>query len=115
MRPVIKYSMLVLLGTFISAVSQVLLKKSAVKTYENRISEYINPFVITAYALFFSATLLSVAAYRVIPLSLGTVLESTSYLYVTLFGKWFFSEKITVKKILSLAMIIGGIIIFSIG
>ena len=52
MNSTLHYAMFLLLGTFISAISQVLLKKSAMKTYSSRIREYLNPQVITAYVIF---------------------------------------------------------------
>ena len=107
------YSLLLLLGVFISAISQVMLKKSAQKTYENRIKEYLNPLVIIAYLMFIGTTFLSIFAYRGIPLSMGPVLEATSYIYITVFGVKIFGEKINKKKILALVSIIGGIIIYS--
>ena len=54
------FAALNLLGVFISAVSQVMLKKSASREHGSVVREYLNPFVIFAYALFVGATLLSV-------------------------------------------------------
>lgn len=107
------YSLFVLFGTFISAVSQVMLKKAATKQYDSPIQEYLNPLVIGAYTIFVLATLCSILAYRVIPLSLGPVLESTSYIYVTIFGVTIFHEKLNSGKIAALILIIAGILIFS--
>ena len=75
--------------------------------------EYLNPLVISAYALFFGTTFLSILAYRGIPLSLGPVLEATSYIYVTFFGVAIFKEKINKKKIAALMCIFCGILIYS--
>ena len=108
------YALLCLAGVFISSVSQVLLKKSAMKHYGSALREYLNPLVITAYAIFFGATLMNVLAYRGIPLSLGPVLEATSYLYVTFFGVTIFKEKLTPKKVLALALILGGIVLYAV-
>ena len=112
-RQMILYSCLLLLGVFISAVSQVMLKRAAMKKYPSKIKEYLNPLVIFAYALFIGTTFLSIFAYKVIPLSIGPVLESTSYIYVTFFGATIFKEKITAKKIIALIFIISGIVIFA--
>lgn len=109
------YSGILLLGTFISSVSQVILKKAAQKTYPSRIAEYLNFPVIFAYTLFVLTTFMCIFAYRVVPLSFGPVLESTSYLYVTLFGVLIFKEKITKKKILALVLILVGIAIYATG
>ena len=77
------------------------------------VQEYLNPLVIGAYVIFVVATLCSILAYRVIPLSLGPVLESTSYIYVTIFGVTIFHEKLNKGRIAALIMIIAGILVFS--
>lgn len=112
-KTVAVYSLFILFGTLISAISQVLLKKAALRTYPSKIREYLNPIVITAYLIFVIATLCSVIAYRGVPLSLGPVLEATSYIYVTIFGVKFFHEKVNKLKILALILIIVGIIVAS--
>ena len=112
-RTTLYYMSFILAGTFLGAVSQVLLKKSANKEYENKIKEYLNPLVIIAYAIFFGTTLLSVYAYKGIPLSMGPVLEATSYIYITFFGVLIFKEKITFRKFVALLLIISGIVVYS--
>lgn len=109
------YVALCLGGVFISAVSQVLLKKSAMRPHANALREYLNPWVIGGYALFFLATLANVMAYRGIPLSLGPVLETTSYVYITFFGVTLFKEKLSRKKLLALALILAGIGVSALG
>ena len=109
----IAYALILLFGVFISAISQVMLKKAAVKKYDSRIKEYLNPLVIFAYFIFFIATLLSIIAYKGIPLSMGPVLEATSYIYVTFFGVKIFKEKMNPKKIIALILIVTGIMIYS--
>ena len=111
----ILYSGVLLLGTFISAISQVILKKAALKTYPSKIREYLNFPVVFAYSLFLLTTFMCIFAYRVVPLSFGPVLESTSYLYVTVFGVLFFKERITKKKVVALTMILLGVVIYSFG
>ena len=104
-----------LFGVFISAVSQVLLKKAAQRDYGSIIKEYLNPRVIIAYTFFLLATLMTIYAYKGIPLSYGPVLETTSYLFVTFFGVTIFHEKMGPKKIVALVLIIVGILIYSLG
>lgn len=111
---IVLYSCAILFGTFISSISQVFLKKSSQKVYSSKIKEYLNPLVIISYSIFICATLLSILAYKIIPLSLGPVLESTSYIYVTVFGVLIFKETINRKKMFALFLIIGGIVCFSI-
>jgi multidrug transporter EmrE-like cation transporter len=110
-KTVILYSLFLLAGVFISAISQVLLKKAALKKYESKIREYLNARVIIAYTLFIATTFMSILAYRGIPLSMGPVLEATSYIYVTIFGVKIFGEKINKGKIIALVLIISGIVI----
>ena len=74
------------------------------KHYENHLKEYLNPMVIFAYAMFVGTTFLSIIAYRGIPLSMGPILEATSYIYVTIFGVKIFHERLNKKKIIALAM-----------
>lgn len=107
------YMLLILVGTFISSISQVLLKKAAMRQYDSRIKEYLNARVIIAYLIFFGATMLSVIAYRVVDLSLGVVLEATGYVYVMIFGVTIFKETLNLKKIIALIMIIVGILIYA--
>lgn len=107
------YALLNAFGVFVSAIAQVMLKKSAQEQHESVLGEYLNFRVIIAYAIFFSATLLSVLSYRGIPLSMGPLLDATGYLYVTIFGVTIFHEKMTKKRFAALALIVCGIAVYS--
>ena len=107
-------ALLLLAGVLVASVSQVMLKCSARREYASPLKEYLNPLVISAYALFAASTLMSVLAYRGLPLSMGPVLETTGYLYVTAFGALFFQERLNLKKALALILIIGGIAVSSV-
>lgn len=107
----IGYAFILLVGVFASSLSQVMLKKSALKNYNSRIKEYLNPLVLFAYIIFLSTTVLSIIAYKGIPISMGPVLEATSYIYVTIWGKVIFNEKFNTRKIIALMMIIAGIVV----
>jgi multidrug transporter EmrE-like cation transporter len=107
------YLFVLLAGVFISAISQVMLKKAALKKYDSVIKEYVNPLVIIAYVMFVGTTFLSILAYKGIPLSMGPVLEATSYIYVTMFGVTIFKEKMNRKKVASLVLIVVGIVVYS--
>lgn len=109
----VPYVALLLASVLVSAVSQVMLKKSALRTHASAFAEYANPLVVGAYALFVVSTLMTVFAYREVPLSLGPVLEATSYLYVTLFGVTIFKERISLLKLCALCLIVGGICVFA--
>lgn len=110
---VLFYSSILVAGVFISAVSQVLLKKSADKEHKGVLGEYLNPYVVTAYTIFVAATLMTVYAFKGIPLSYGPILDSTGYLFVTFFGVIIFKEKINIKKAVGIITIIAGILVYS--
>ncbi len=90
-----------------------MLKKAALRKYDSPIKEYLNPLVIFAYAIFFASTLLTILSYKVVPLSLGPILEATSYIYVTIFGVTIFKEHLSKRKLLALSLIIVGIVVYS--
>ena len=52
MNEKILFCIIFIFGVFISSISQIILKKSAQKKYENKIKEYLNPRVIFAYMIF---------------------------------------------------------------
>lgn len=102
-----------LFAVLVSGGSQIMLKYSANRSYSTLLKEYLNPYVLIAYVLFALSTLLSIYSYKVIPLSMGPVLEATGYIYVILSAKILFDEKIDRKKVIATAFIIGGIIIYA--
>ena len=108
------YIFVFLTSVFVASVSQIVLKKSANKTYENKLQEYMNVPVILAYGLFFGSSLLTVLAYKGVPLSLGPILDASGYIWVSVLGAIFLKEHISKKKILGMAIIILGIIVFNI-
>jgi len=112
-REVMTYASFMLLGVFISSIAQVLLKKAAQKKYDSVIKEYLNAPVIIAYAIFFGATFLSIYAYKVVPLSMGAILEATGYIFVTVFGVVIFKERLNIGKLAALALIMCGIVVYS--
>jgi len=105
------FVILFLISVFLSSVSQVILKKSANKTHASAIKEYLNVQTIGAYALFFLSTLLTVYSYKGVSLSMGPILETTGYIWVSLLGFLLLKEKISKKKLAGLGLIIVGIII----
>lgn len=106
------YIAILIFSVFISAFSQVLLKKSALKKYNSFIKEYLNFYVIPAYAIYFLAVFLDLIALRKVPVSFVPVAEASSYIFVLLFGKLFFKERFSRKKIIAMFLIMTGIIVF---
>ena len=109
-----KYIVIFLFSVFISAVSQILLKKSANVQYENKLREYLNVRVIVAYGIFFLSSLITVFAYKGVPLSLGPILEATGYIWVALLGKACLNERLGKRKIIGLLLIILGVLVANI-
>lgn len=107
------YSIVYLAGVFISAAAQIILKKSAGKEYENTLREYLNIRVISAYAIFFLATLCTLVAYKGIPLKFGPILGATEYIFVTVMSKMILHEEVSRQKLIGLGLIMTGVIVFS--
>lgn len=101
-----------LLSVLVAACSQILLKKSAQKTYPNVIREYVNPYVILGYAMMVGSTLLTVAAYKGLDYKNGPVIEALGFPLIMILGRVFFGEKLTKKKLLGNGLILAGILIF---
>lgn len=111
----IAYILLFLFSVFISSVSQIILKSSANNEHINVFGEYFNAKVLIAYGVFFLSSLLTILAYRKVPLSMGVVLEATGYIWVTLLGYIILKEKINKRKCLGLVIIILGILVSNLG
>ena len=108
-----KYVLLCLISVFIASLSQIFLKISADKSYANKIKEYLNTYVITAYMMFLSSTLLTVIALKGISLSKAPVLESAGYIFILLLGRIILKERITPLKVAGNLLIIIGILVYS--
>src|SRR5699024_7064337 len=90
-----------------------ILKKAALREHKNLLAEYTDWRVILGYGLFVGCTLLTMLAYRGVPLNVGPVLEATGYLYVTVFGVTIFHERMNGKKAAALALILLGIAVYA--
>lgn len=111
----IKYFAIMIFSGILSAFSQILLKKSAMKKKESVIKEYINPYVIIGYAITAVCMVLTMFGFRGVPFKYGAVLESLIYIYIMILSKLILKEKLTKRKILGNIIIVIGVIVFSIG
>lgn len=109
------FIVLFLFSVFISSCSQIALKKSANRRHKNLIKEILNPVVLGAYIFLFGSSLLTTVSYKGVPLSLGPVLEATSYIYIVILSRMFLKEKISWKKLGGNLLIIAGILIYASG
>lgn len=100
---------------FISSISQILLKKSAVINVDATgfKAQYMNKYVIIGYLLLFVAMLIPLYTYQFVELKYGAVIESLGYVFVMILSSLFLSEKITRKKLIGNIVIIAGVILFS--
>ena len=108
--------MLIMLSmTFFTAISQVMLKQSASKEYKHPIYEYLNWRVILAYALFVGILLVNTYAFTQVDMKYGSVLDAFSYVFVLLLSRLVLKEKITKGKMIGNALIVIGIIVYTLG
>lgn len=107
-----QYLMILLLSVLIASFSQILLKKSAEKKYASFIREYLNPYVICGYGMMFISMFLTIFSYGGMDFTNVPVVESTGYIMVLILSYFFFREKITKKKLLGMAFIFGGILVY---
>ena len=108
------YILIFLCSVLISSISQILLKSSANQKHGGTLREYLNIKVIMAYGMFFLATLVTILAYKHVPLSMGGILEASGYIFVAVLSYLFLHEKIGRRKMIGLLIILGGIIVFNI-
>jgi len=110
----LKFILIFLFSVLISSVAQIILKKSAGRKYDSLIKEYLNVRVIGAYSIFFLSTLLTMYAYKGVPLTFGALLESVGYIYIPILSLIFLKEKITLRMVVGSLFIICGIIVYNI-
>ena len=102
------YILLFLTSILISAFSQILLKKGS-----SQKNIYLNKYTIFGYGIMVFATLLTLFAYKKVNLSLGQILQSLSFVFVTALSRIFLHEKISTKKIIGIIIIILGVLLFT--
>ena len=107
----VAYSLLMVFGAWIAAVSQVMLKKAADRTYPSRIREYLNPLVFFAYVLFAVSAVMTMYAYKGVSISYGVLLESTGYIFVFLMDWLYLKGSVNIKKVIAVILILAGIVI----
>ncbi len=104
--------MILVLSVVIASFSQILLKKSAQKTYDSFIREYLNPYVILGYGMMFVSMFLTIIAYSGMEFTNVQIIEATGYIMVLILSYFFFGEKITGRKLLGMLFIFGGIAVY---
>ena len=109
------YILLLFACTFFSAVSQILLKKSADIDHGSWIREYLNWRVITAYSIYAIVLLLNIWAFTKIDLKYGAVIDTFTYVFVMLLSMTVLHEKIPKGRVLGNILIMIGVIVYTLG
>ena len=109
----IEYYILLSISALISALSQILLKKSANHRHSGLLSEYLNPLVIVAYFLFFGVMLFNIYIFTLVEYKFGIVINSFSTIFVLILSNHLLNEKITSRKVIGNILIFLGIVVFS--
>ena len=107
-----KYIILLVLAVLVSSISQIILKKSASKTYNSIFREYFNLYVITGYGLMVVSTVLVILGLKGVPYKNEPIIESLGYIFVMILSNRILKEKITKKKVLGNALILIGIAVY---
>ncbi len=108
------YLILLIISVTIASFAQILLKKSSMKTYSSPIREYLNLYVIAGYGMMFLSLFMTMIAYKGFKNFANVpLLESLGYAVVMVLGYFFFKEKITLRKVLGIALILGGIFVYN--
>ena len=107
------YMQLMIVGTFLTAISQILLKQSANRPHKSAIYEYLNWRVILSYGIFFGVLLLNTYAYTKVDLKYGAVIDTLSYVFVMLLSWVLLREKFSKGKIIGNLLIMAGVIIYT--
>ncbi len=103
---------LALIGVLIACFSQILLKKSALRVYDKWYRQYLNVRVISGYVIMLVSTMLSVLAFRVLPISISPVFTAAQQIFNVILCFLFLSERPGKKTLLGLGVIVVGILIF---
>lgn len=106
------FLLLALLSVVIASFSQVMLKLGAGKIYSSKIREYLNFYVITGYGMLFVSMVLTIVAYSHLSYLSVPVVEAVGYVLVPVLSYFIFKEKLTKRKLLGIACILIGIVIY---
>ena len=107
------YYILVISSVFLAACAQMLLKQGARQQYTHWWRQYTNSWVICGYAIMFGTMVMNIFAMsKGVQIKELSIIESMSYLFVPALSFIIFNEKLTWRKILAIAIIIIGVIVF---
>lgn len=108
----IKYLILMIIGELVASSSQILLKKSAGRHYSSFLKEYLNILVIAGYGMLALSMLISIICYGGLGYMNVVVMEPIGYIIVMFLSRIFFKEKITIRKVSGMILLLAGILVF---
>lgn len=104
---------IMVINAFLSAFSQILLKKSTLVVHKSGLQEYLNWRVITAYVIYIIVLLTNAFAYKGIEYKYGSIIGATSYIFLMVLSWLILKERINKRVIIGNGMIILGMIVYS--
>ena len=107
-----RFLLLAFFSVVIASFSQVILKLGAGKTYNSKIREYLNVYVITGYGMLFISMVITVVVYSHLSYLSVPVIEAVGYVLVPVLSYFIFKEKFTKRKLLGIVFILTGIVIY---
>jgi small multidrug resistance pump len=104
-----------LISGFVAAISQIIMKKAAIKRKEGTgIRKYIK-CILFAYFMLFATLLLNMIALRFMQYKFAPVFSSVSYVFVIILSKLILKEDITWNQRIGMILIFTGMGVFGIG
>lgn len=105
--------LLVIISSLVAVVSQMMLKHSARKEHKTWWREYINGWVIGGYGLMVVSLVINLAAIHMGVLAQEvSIIECINYLLIPVAAWLVFREAITWRKMLAIAVIMSGVVVF---
>lgn len=108
----VMFCFLMLLSAFITAFSQIVLKKSANKEHKNIFLEYLNPYVVFSYVCYIGVLILNVFIYTRVDYRFGVVINAMSTVFVMALSHIILGETVTGKRVVGNILIVCGILVF---
>lgn len=107
------YLVIAIVSVTIAGFSQILLKKGAMRPHISFIRDYLNVPVVCGYGLMFASVLATMFAYRGLEYMTVSVIEALGYILVPVLSYLFFKEGFTRNKLLGIAVILAGVIVYN--
>ena len=107
------YYLIVIAGVFACSASQLLLKKSATEGHKSKFAVMVNWKTIIAYTIMFITLVTNIFAMRNgVLLKEMSILESLGFVFVPFLSGVVLHEKISMRTISAIAVILFGIFVF---